>query len=129
MNTLIAVDYNSNNYPANTLPDAAQHLAGKSLFFKLDCSQAYHCLQMTDQHSMEMLAFNFSAELLPTKDLPKVLADLCLLLHVSCLSTWTQLSKLTNVISTWMISESQPSLLQTSPGTFGLSPSAFTKQY
>ena len=35
-------------------------MAGKRLFCKLDCSQAYHCPQMTDQTSIEMLAFNFA---------------------------------------------------------------------
>ena len=60
INTLIADDYTNNNHPVNTLSDAAQHLAGKSLFYKLDCSQAYHCLQMADQRSVEMLAFNFA---------------------------------------------------------------------
>ena len=43
LNSLIADDY-TNNHPISTLSDAAQHLAGKSLFCKLDCSQAYHCL-------------------------------------------------------------------------------------
>ena len=61
INTLIADDYTHNNHPVSTLSDAAQHLAGKSLFCKLDCSQAYHCLQMADQRSVEMLAFNFSS--------------------------------------------------------------------
>ena len=42
--TLIADDYNNNNHPVSTLTDAAQHMAGKNLFCKLDCSQAYHCL-------------------------------------------------------------------------------------
>ena len=59
-NSLIAVDYTNNNHPVSTLSDAAQHLAGKSLFCTLDCSQAYHCLQMADQRSVEMLAFNFA---------------------------------------------------------------------
>ena len=36
-------------------------MAGKKLFCKLDCSQAYHCLQMTDQRSIEMLAFSFDS--------------------------------------------------------------------
>ena len=58
--SLIADDYTNNNHPVSTLSDAAQHLAGKSLFCKLDCSQAYHCLQMADQRSVEMLAFNFA---------------------------------------------------------------------
>ena len=61
INTLIADDYTNNNHPVSTLSDAAQHLAGKSLFCKLDCSQAYHCLQMADQRSVEMLAFSFAS--------------------------------------------------------------------
>ena len=60
INSLIADDYTNNNHPVSTLSDAAQHLAGKSLFCKLDCSQAYHCLQIADQRSVEMLAFNFA---------------------------------------------------------------------
>ena len=55
INTLIADNY-TNNHPVSTLSDAAQHLAVKSLFCKLDCSQAYHCLQMEDQRSVESLA-------------------------------------------------------------------------
>ena len=42
------------------------------------------------------------AELLPTKDLHKVSADLCLLFCFSCAITWTQLSKLTNVLNTYV---------------------------
>ena len=60
-NTLIADDYINNNHPLSTLPDAAQHMAGKNLFCKLDCAQAYHCLQMADQQSIELLAFNFAS--------------------------------------------------------------------
>ena len=61
INTLIADDYTNNNHPVSTLSDAAQHLAGKSLLCKLECSQAFHCLQMADQRSVEMLAFNFAS--------------------------------------------------------------------
>ena len=61
INALIANDYTNNNRPVSTLSGAAQHLVGKSLFCRLDCSQAYHCLQMTDQRSVEMLAFNFTS--------------------------------------------------------------------
>ena len=60
INSLIADDYSNNNHPVTTLSHAAQHLAAKSLFCKLDCSQAYHCLKMADQLSVEMLAFNFA---------------------------------------------------------------------
>ena len=62
-NKLIADDYTNNNHPASTLSDAAQHLARKSLFCKLDCSQAYHCFQMADQRSVKMLAFNFASRI------------------------------------------------------------------
>ena len=61
INNLISDDYINNNHPVSTLVDAAQHMAGKKLFCKLDCSQAYHCLQMADQRSIEMLAFNFAS--------------------------------------------------------------------
>ena len=37
-------------------------MAGKKLFCKLDCSQAYLCLQMVDYQSIQMLAFNFSSK-------------------------------------------------------------------
>ena len=61
INTLIADDYINNNHPVSTLTDAAQHMAGKNLFSKLDCSQAYHCLQMADQQSIKLLALNFAS--------------------------------------------------------------------
>ena len=74
INCLIADDYTSNNHPVSTLSDAAQHLAGKSLFCKLDCSQAYHCLQMADQRSVEMLAFNFASRTFAYKRLAQGLS-------------------------------------------------------
>ena len=61
INNLITEDYINNNHPVSTLSDAAQHMAGKKLFCKLDCSQAYHCLQMADYQSIQMLAFNFAS--------------------------------------------------------------------
>ena len=61
INNLISQDYINNNHPVSTLVDAAQHMAGKKLFCKLDCSQADHCLQMADQQSIEVLAFNFAS--------------------------------------------------------------------
>ena len=74
INSLIADDYTNNNHPVSTLSDAAQHLAGKSLFCKLGCSQAYHCLQMVDQRSVEMLAFNFASRTFAYKRLAQCLS-------------------------------------------------------
>ena len=59
INTLISDDFTEYSHPVSTLSDAAQDLAGKSLFCRLDCSQAYHCLERADQRSVEMLVFNF----------------------------------------------------------------------
>ena len=60
-NRLIADDYINNNHPVCTITNAAQRMAGKNLFCKLDCSQAYHCLKMADQQSIELLALNFAS--------------------------------------------------------------------
>ena len=59
INNLIADDYSSYKHPLNTLSDAAQHLEEKSIFWKVEWSQAYQCLQVADQRSVEMLAYNF----------------------------------------------------------------------
>ena len=61
INNLISDNYINNNHPISNLVDAARHMAGKKLFCKLDWSQAYHCLQMADQRSIEMLAVNFAS--------------------------------------------------------------------
>ena len=74
INSLIADDYTNNNHPVSTLSDAGQHLAGESLLCKLDCSQAYHCLQMADQRSVEMLAFNFASRTFAYKRLAQGLS-------------------------------------------------------
>ena len=74
INSLIADDYTINNHSVSTLSDAVQRLAGKSLFCKLDCSQAYHCLQMADQRSVEMLAFNFASRTFAYKRLAQGLS-------------------------------------------------------
>ena len=68
------------------------------------------------------------AEFWPTKDLHNVSADLCLLFQVSCASTWSQLSRLTNVLNTRTTLELQPIMLRILPGTFGQSSSVLAKQ-
>ena len=100
INRLIADDYTNNNHPVSTLSDAAQHLAGQSLFCKLDCSQAYHCFQMVDQRSVEKLALIFASRTFAYKRLAQGIRRSVLLFQVQCASTWTQSSKLTNVINT-----------------------------
>ena len=74
INSLISDDYTNNNHSVSTLSDAAQRLAGKSLFCKLDCSQAYHCLQMADERSVEMLAFTFASRTFAYKRLEQGLS-------------------------------------------------------
>ena len=43
------------------MADTTAHTAGKSIFCKLDCSQAYYCVQMADPLSVQLLAFNFAS--------------------------------------------------------------------
>ena len=49
INKLISDVYKIYNHPVSTLTDAVQHMAVRNVFCKLDCSQAYHCLQIADQ--------------------------------------------------------------------------------
>ena len=100
INSPIADNYTNNNHPVSTLSDAAKHLGGKTLLCKLDCSQAYHCLQMADQRSVEMLAFNFPNRSIGYKRLAQDLSRSVSAFRASCASTWTQLSKLTNKLNT-----------------------------
>ena len=85
INSLVAEDFTNNNHPVSTLSDAAQHLAGRSLFCKLDCSQSYHCLQMADQRSVEKLAFNFASRTFAYERLAQNLSR-----SVSALSSFTR---------------------------------------
>ena len=100
INSLIRDDYTNKNHPVSTLSDAAQHLAGKSFFCKLGCSQAYHCLQMADQRSVEMLALNFANRSFAHKRLAQGLSR-----SVSAFSSFMReyldpVLKLTNVLNT-----------------------------
>ena len=61
INHLLLHDYHNNNFPISTMADTTAHFAGKSIFCKLDCSQAYHCVQMADPLSVQLLAFNFAS--------------------------------------------------------------------
>ena len=74
INSQIADYYTNNHHPVSTLSGAAQHLAEKSLFCKLDCSQAYHFLQMADQRPVEMLAFNIASRTFDYKRLAQGLS-------------------------------------------------------
>ena len=60
VNHLLRNDYSNNNFPISNI-DAVHHFAGKTLFTKLDCSQAYHCVQMADPLSVQLLSFNFAS--------------------------------------------------------------------
>ena len=53
INHLIKHDYREHNYPVTMISDAAQHMAGKKYFCKLDCSQAYLFIQMADEQSVQ----------------------------------------------------------------------------
>ena len=58
---LLKNDYCQHNHPDTTIADAAQHMAGEKYICKMDYSQAYHCLQMADEQSVQLLASNFGS--------------------------------------------------------------------
>ena len=61
VNHLLRHDYLNSNFPISNMTDATNHFTGKNLFCKLDCSQAYHSVQMADDFSIQLLAFNFAS--------------------------------------------------------------------
>ena len=128
INTLIADDYTNNNHPVSTFSDAAQHLEGSHYSVSLIAPKLITACRWRNNVRLKCLHSILLAEPLPTEDLHNVLADLCLLSHASCARTWTQLSKLTNGLNTWMTLELQLKMLCILPGTFGQSSSAFAKQ-
>ena len=48
INHLIKHDCEEHNDAMTTISDGAQHMAGYKYFCELDCSQAYHCIPMTN---------------------------------------------------------------------------------
>ena len=61
VNHLLRNDYSNNNFPISNMTDAVHHFAGKTSFTKLDCSQAYHWVQMADPLSVQLSSFNFAS--------------------------------------------------------------------
>ncbi len=56
------------------MADSASHMAGKAFLGKIDCSQAYQCLQMVDDESVQLLAFNFASRTFAYKRLAQGLS-------------------------------------------------------
>ena len=116
INSLYSNYYINNNHPVSTLSDAARHLAGKSLFCKLDCSPADHCLQMADQRSVEMQAFTFASTTFACKRLAQGLRP-SLSAFSSFMREYLDPAKRNIARNTWVILESQPIVPRNSPGT------------
>ena len=74
-NALMSDDYINNNHLISTLTDATQHLAGKKLFCKRDCSQAYHCLQMADHNQSNSWRSTSPLDISPLRDYRKDSAE------------------------------------------------------
>ena len=128
INTLTADDYTNNNHPVNTLSDAAKQLQGSHYSVSLTAPKRITACRWRTNVRWKCVHSLLLAELLPTKDLHEVSADLCLLSQVSCASTWTQLSRLTNVPNKWMTLELQPITLRILLGAFEQSSNAFGRQ-
>ena len=47
------------------MTDAVHHFAGKTFVSKFECSPAYHCVQMADPLSVQLLPFIFASPTYP----------------------------------------------------------------
>ena len=56
-----------------TNADAAQHRAVKKNFCKVDCSQAYHCIQTADEQCEVLVFFNFDSRKFAHKSSAQIL--------------------------------------------------------
>ena len=74
INHLLRHDYSNHNFPIPTMADVSAHFAGKSIFAKMDCSQAYFSMQMADELSIQLLAFNFGGRTFAFKRLAQGLS-------------------------------------------------------
>ena len=65
-NHLLKDGYLNANFPISNMQDATNHFAGKTMFTKLDCSQAYHCVPMADELSVQLLLSTLRQGPMPT---------------------------------------------------------------
>ena len=124
INTLIADDCTNNELPVSISSDAAQHLAGKSLFCMLHRYRASQYLQMADRRSVKKVAFKFARRTVANKRLVKGLS--------SSLSAFPSFMReyLDPLVKADQCAhfKMQPTLLGILPLVFGQSSSAFAKQ-
>ena len=97
-------DYVKTNFPNSNMSDAINHFAGKK-FTKVDCSQAYHCVQMADDILVQLLSFNFASRTYAYKCLAQGLNRS--VTGFSSFITWTHALPQEIVPSLWMILEMQ----------------------
>ena len=128
IHSLIADDYTNNNQPVSTLSDRAQHMAGKYLLYKLDCSQAYQCLQMAVQRSVEMLAFSFASRTSAYKRLAQGLSRSASVVSSFMREYLDTVVKTDQILNMWTTLESQPTMVRILPGLFGQSSSELANQ-
>ena len=62
VNHLLRHDCVYSNFPFSNMTDATNQFAGKKLFCKLNCSQAYHCVQVEDDLPVLLVAFSFASQ-------------------------------------------------------------------
>ena len=128
INTLIADDYTNDNHQSALFQMQHNTWQGSHYSVSLIAAKRITACRWRTNVRWKCLHSILPAEPLPTEDLQKVSADLCLLFQASCAITWTQLSRLTNVLNTLMILELQPTMLRILTGTFAQSSSVFAEQ-
>ena len=74
------------------MTDDSNLSAGKTLFTERECSQAYHSVQMADDNTVQLLAFNLASSTYAYKFLAQGPSKSGHVLALSLGTTWTQSS-------------------------------------
>ena len=61
VNHLLRHGCSNSTFPISNMIYATNHFAGKQLFCNLDYSQAYYCVEIADDLSVQLLVFNFAS--------------------------------------------------------------------
>ena len=77
INNLISDDYINDNHPVSTLTDAAQHMAGKKFFCKLDCLRRTTAFRWQNKGLLKCWVSILPAELSLTEDWLKDSVEPC----------------------------------------------------
>ena len=64
INHLLKHHYGEHNHPVTAISNATQQIAAKKFLYRLNWSQEYHCMQVADEQSVQLIPFSFGSRTL-----------------------------------------------------------------